>query len=49
MLDPTLYLSLVLAAGGILTIISLFDKDDDDNDGDGKIFFKGMELQSIRN
>tara|TARA_Y100000589_G_C27147921_1_gene627667 strand:- start:1322 stop:1465 length:144 start_codon:yes stop_codon:yes gene_type:complete len=34
MKDPILLLSIFLALGGIITIISLFD-DDDDDDGDG--------------
>ena len=36
MKDPILYLSLLLALGGIFTIISLFENDDDDDDGDGE-------------
>ena len=35
MRDPILYLSALLALGGILTAISLFENDDDDDDGDG--------------
>ena len=36
MRDPILYLSALLALGGIITAISLFEKDDDDDDGDGE-------------
>tara|TARA_Y100000589_G_C26909915_1_gene529860 strand:- start:257 stop:409 length:153 start_codon:yes stop_codon:yes gene_type:complete len=36
MRDPILYLSALLALGGILTAISLFENDDDDDDGDGE-------------
>ena len=39
MRDPILYLSALLALGGILTAISLFEKDDDDDDGDGENVF----------
>ena len=39
MRDPILYLSALLALGGIITAISLFEKDDDDDDGDGEKIF----------
>ena len=44
MKDPSLYLSVILALGGIFTLISLFDKDDDDNDGDGKYYLSPIYL-----
>ena len=42
MRDPSLYLSIILALAGIYTLISLFENDDDDNDGKG-IFIYGRE------
>ena len=47
MRDPILYLSALLALGGILTAISLFENDDDDDDGDGDnlLAFPDFELR----
>ena len=49
MRDPILYLSALLALGGILTAISLFEKDDDDDDGDGErvLSLSDFELSKI--
>ena len=49
MRDPILYLSALLALGGILTAISLFEKDDDDDDGDGErvLSLSDFELAKI--
>ena len=36
MLDPILYLSMILGFGGIYVLISSFHDDDDDSDDDGE-------------
>ena len=33
MLDPTLYISMILGLGGVYVLISSFHDDDDDDDG----------------
>ena len=39
MLDPTLYISMILGLGGVYVLISSFhDDDDDDDDGDRFIY-----------
>ena len=35
MLDPILFLSMILGLGGVYVLISSFNDDDDDGDGDG--------------
>ena len=38
MLDPILYLSMLLGFGGVYVLISSFDDDDDDDDGEKYIY-----------
>ena len=38
MLDPILYLSMLLGLGGVYVLISSFHDDDDDDDGEKYIF-----------
>ena len=38
MLDPTLYISMILGLGGVYVLISSFHDDDDDDDGDRFIY-----------
>ena len=38
MLDPILYLSMLLGFGGIYVLISSFNDDDDDSDDAGKVY-----------
>ena len=38
MIDPILYLSMLLGLTGIYTLISSFGDDDDDNNGDGESY-----------
>ena len=47
MLDPTLYLSMILGLGGIFILITSFD-DDDDHD-DGERFFNNLETINLPN
>ena len=48
MLDPILYLSMILGFGGIYILISSFDDDDDDHD-DGKGYFYNLESINLSN
>ena len=48
MLDPTLYLSMILGLGGIFILITSFDDDDDDHD-DGERFFINLETINLPN
>ena len=47
MLDPTLYLSMILGLGGVFVLISSFDDDDDDDDGE-KYFYNIEYKNSAR-
>ena len=38
MIDPVLYLSMLLGLGGVFVFISSFQDDDDDDDGEKYIF-----------
>ena len=42
MVDPILYLSMLLGLGGVYVLISSFHDDDDDND-DGEKFIYNLE------
>ena len=42
MLDPLLYLSMILGLGGVYVLISSFHDDDDDDD-DGKKYIYNLE------
>ena len=46
--DPIFYLSIFLGLGGIYTLISSFDDDDDDR-GDGEIISNNFNLARISN
>ena len=46
MLDPTLYLSMILGLGGIFILITSFDDDDHD---DGERFFYNLETINLPN
>ena len=48
MLDPILYLSMILGFGGIYILISSFDDDDDNND-DGERYFYNLESINLSN
>ena len=43
MLDPVLYLSMILGLGGVFVLIASFNDDDDDSDDDGEKFFLNLE------
>ena len=44
MLDPILYLSMILGLGGVYVLIASFnDDDDDDSDDDGEKYFFNLE------
>tara|TARA_B100001029_G_C14722063_1_gene265652 strand:+ start:292 stop:441 length:150 start_codon:yes stop_codon:yes gene_type:complete len=47
--DPILYISILLALGAILTLITFFENDDDDNDGEGELSNNYKELIFINN
>ncbi len=49
MLDPILYISMILGFGGIYILISSFDYDDDDNHDDGERYFYNPELINLSN
>ena len=49
MLDPTLYLSMILGLGGIFILITSFDDDDDDDHDDGERFFYNLETINLPN
>ena len=48
MLDPVLYLSMVLGFGGVYVLISSFH-DDDDGDDDGEKYIYNLELTNLSN
>ena len=43
MLDPILYLSMLLGLGGVYVLISSFHDDDDDGDDDGEKYIYNLE------
>ena len=45
MLDPIIYLSMILGLGGVYVLISSFD--DDDNDDDGEKYFYNYESMKL--
>ena len=45
MIDPILYLSLILGLGGVYVLISSFD--DDDGDDDGKKYIYNLENTNL--
>ena len=51
MIDPVLYLSMLLGLGGVYVLISSFhDDDDDDGDGDGddgEKYIYNLELTNL--
>ena len=44
MLDPILYLSMILGLGGVYVLITSFNDDDDDSDDDGEKYLFNLEL-----
>ena len=44
MIDPILYLSMILGFGGVYILISSFDDDDDDSNDDGEKFFVNSNI-----
>ena len=50
MLDPVLYLSLILGLGGVFVLINSFSDDDDsDNDGGTGIYIFNLESVNLGN
>ena len=47
MLDPILYLSMILGFGGIYILISSFDDDDDDHDDGERYFYNLKSINSF--
>ena len=43
MIDPILYLSMILGLGGVYVLIASFNDDDDDSDGDGEKYVFNLE------
>ena len=43
MLDPILFLSMILGLGGVYVLISSFNDDDGDGDGDGEKYIYSFE------
>ncbi len=43
MIDPILYLSMLLGLGGVYVLISSFHDDDDDGDDDGEKYIYNLE------
>ena len=43
MLDPILYLSMILGLGGIYILITSFNDDDDDSGNDGEKYLFNLE------
>ena len=43
MLDPVLYLSMILGLGGVYVLISSFNDDDDDSGDDGEKYLFNLE------
>ena len=44
MLDPILYLSMILGLGGVYVLITSFNDDDDDSDDDGEKYLFNLEF-----
>ena len=47
MLDPTIYLSMLLGLGGVYVLISSFHDDDGDDDGDGEKYIYNFEHTNL--
>ena len=43
MIDPILYLSMILGLGGVYVLIASFNDDDDDSNDDGEKYFFNLE------
>jgi len=43
MLDPIIYLSMLLGLGGVYVLISSFNDDDDGDDDDGEKYIYNLE------
>ena len=48
MVDPILYLSMLLGLGGVYVLITSFHDDDDDNNDDGKFLFNIEYANAVR-
>ncbi len=47
MMDPTLYLSMLLGLGGVYVLISSFHDDDDGDDDDGEKYIYNLENTNL--
>ena len=47
MMDPILYLSMLLGFGGVYVLISSFHDDDDDGDDDGEKYIYNLENTNL--
>ena len=45
MLDPIIYLSMILGLGGVYVLIASFNDDDDDSDDDGEKYLSKLEYE----
>ena len=48
MLDPTLYLSMILGLGGVYILISSFDDDDDGDGDDGEKYIYNLNSLNLK-
>ena len=48
MLDPTLYLSMILGLGGVYILISSFDDDDDGDGDDGERYIYNLNSLNLK-
>ena len=47
MIDPILYLSMILGLGGVYVLIASFNDDDDDSNDDGEKYFFVLEYAKV--
>ena len=47
MLDPILYLSMLLGLGGVYVLISSFNDDDDGDDDDGERYIYNLKYTNL--
>ena len=47
MIDPVLYLSMLLGLGGVFVFISSFQDDDDDDDDDGEKYIFNFDSTNL--
>ena len=47
MIDPILYLSMILGLGGVYVLVASFNDDDDDSDDDGERYIYNLRFNKV--